>query len=94
MTEIHKEMIPSEFVAALKRYVHHGILPGSFLQAVLKNDLREACGRADHIRKYTIWDYVAFCHNYIPAGCWGSPEAVADWVAAVKMQARGKNEKG
>lgn len=66
-------------------YVLHGILPGSFLRAVLENDLREACNRADEINQRAIYQHVFFLRNYAPMWCWGSPEAVREWVARTRV---------
>jgi hypothetical protein len=41
---------------------------GSFLQAVVKNDLTEAVHRADEHNKIGLWLYVAFLYNVAPAG--------------------------
>jgi len=37
---------------------------GSFVQAVVDNDLMGAFGRADHINKDFIWLYVELLYNY------------------------------
>lgn len=55
---------------------------GGFLQAILENDLREACGRADNQNQRLIWEIVEYCWNELPPTCWGSPEKVAAWLAA------------
>jgi hypothetical protein len=73
-------MIPERMLGALQRYVDHGIKPGDFLTAVLSNDLREACGRADDENQRLIFEYVKFLHNHVPSGCWGSPENVRNWL--------------
>lgn len=54
---------------------------GGFLQAVLENDLREAATRADPANRYVLWHLVLFLNNYVPAPAWGSPAAVAVWLA-------------
>lgn len=61
-------------------YLLHGIPPGHFLTAVLSNDLREACARADETNQRTLYRHVAFLWNHAPASCWGSEERVMDWV--------------
>ena len=66
---------------SLKLYVENKIPPGSFLLAVLRNDLRKACGRADYINKGRIFEIVEYCYNEIPSDCWGSPEAVKNWLS-------------
>lgn len=36
--------IREDLYGALERYLNHGIMPGSFMTAVLENNLMEACG--------------------------------------------------
>jgi len=67
-------------VEALDNYVCHQIETGSFLRAVLENDLQEACARADIQNQKIICDIVHYCFNEIPSTCWGSKEAVQKWL--------------
>ena len=64
----------------LVRYVEHGILPGSFLTAVLENNLTEAACRADsdNLPRLHMWADVVY--NHVPTGARG--EHVAAWVRA------------
>lgn len=73
-------IIPQHCRDGLKLYIERGIPPGSFLEAVVSNDLREACGRADHINRYRIFDYVSFLSQYAPFVAWGSPERYHSWI--------------
>lgn len=73
--------IPEYMQGGVERYILHGIPPGHFLSAILDNDLREACQRADMTNRVRIWEYVAFLYNYAPLGCWGYAGAVDDWCA-------------
>ena len=61
-------------------YLLHGYQPGDFLTAVLRNDLREACGRADDMNARALMQHVRFLYNCAPASCWGSREQVRDWM--------------
>lgn len=74
--------LPAHMHGAVKRYVMHGIPPGSFLTAVICNDLREAFARADDENAAAMQNWVRFFYNSTPSGCWGSPEAFADWSKA------------
>ena len=65
---------------SLTRYVENKIPPGGFLCAVLENDLKEACARADDVNRYRLFEIVAYCYNHIPSACWGSREAVINWL--------------
>ena len=67
-------------IQSLERYVEHRIAPGGFLLAVLSNNLREACGRADSENRYALFDIVGYIYNELPATCWGSPERVREWL--------------
>lgn len=69
-----------EIKESLARYIEHRIPCGGFLMAVLRNDLVDACGRADSINKHRIYDIVAYCYNSIPGISWGSPEKVNSWL--------------
>jgi len=53
---------------------------GDFLTAVLRNDLREAFARADHLNQKVMFQIISYCHNQIPGVCWGSPERVKAWL--------------
>lgn len=41
---------------------------GDFLTAVVKNDLKEAVGRADNVNQKQLWVYPTFIYNCAPAG--------------------------
>lgn len=76
-----QHLIPSHMTDAIKLYVLHGIPPGSFLTAVLSNDLFEAVGRADDANQQALVGWVLFLYNYVPSGCKGSPEHYREWIA-------------
>lgn len=60
-------------------WVSDGRPPGSFLTAVLCNDLKEACARADDHNRYALFDIVFYLYNECPSLCWGSYEKVDAW---------------
>ena len=68
--------LSEEHLKPLREYIATGRLPGAFLQAVLKNDLRDAAARADLFNRRRLWDYVQFLYQEAPMHCWGSPELV------------------
>lgn len=74
------ETLPEHMRDGMRLYIEHCVPPGSFLEAVLSNDLREACVRADAVNRDRLFDFVAFLFNHAPSSCWGSPEAVREWV--------------
>lgn len=61
-------------------WLTEGIPPGSFLTAVLSNDLREACSRADETNRQHLYDYIFFLYNYAPSAAWGSEQNVVNWA--------------
>ena len=80
--------IPEYMHGAVSRWIMHGISPGSFLLAVLRNDLRGAAECADDENRRLLYQYVFFLYNYAPSGCWGSPVRVDEW-AEMHRAARG-----
>lgn len=73
-------LIPEHMRGGLRLYIEEGIEPGSFLTAVLCNDLRGAVGKADHINIHRIVEWMQFLYNHAPAGCWGSKENYEAWI--------------
>ncbi len=79
-------LVPEGLRGGLVRWIVNGTPPGSFLQAVLRNDLADATARIDHENRPFLADVVKWLYNYAPSGCWGGPDRVADWPM---MAARG-----
>ena len=78
---------------AIDLYIQKGRYTGSFLRAVLTNDLFEAVGRADHLNIDLIPTYCAYLYNECPAGCFGSVEQYDSWIergGLDGMKARGE----
>jgi hypothetical protein len=71
--------IPEHMIEGLTNWILHGRTPGYFLQAILMNDLKEACLRADDYNRTRIWNYVNFLLNESPMNCWGSKEKMERW---------------
>jgi hypothetical protein len=67
-------------IPSLRRYADNHIPTGGFLQAVLENNLSEACARADSNNRTLLFEIVSYCYNELPGGCWGSPERVQLWL--------------
>lgn len=65
---------------ALERYLNNGIMPGSFMTAVLENNLMEAFGRADSFNTENMKNIVGYVYNHIPGNAWGSKERVNEWL--------------
>lgn len=73
-------MIPRAPKAGIDQYVDWGVPTGSFLRAVLSNDLFEAVARADQYNKDALTDICEYIYNYTPTICHGSPEEVEAWL--------------
>ena len=74
-------MIPGHIKASIDRYVKDRVPTGSFLHAVLTNNLFRAVARADNENLSHLPEIVTFVYNEIPSACWGSPEKVKEWLA-------------
>ncbi len=72
--------LPPRMAGAMQRYIERGFPPGSFLEAVLSNDMMGALGRADAENRAALHDYGVFLYSYAPGGCHGSPDKVRDWI--------------
>lgn len=75
-------LLPEHIRDGVRLYIEHGVPPGGFLTAVISNDLKNALGRADDIHRPRLHDIVRFFYCDAPAGCWGSPEALDEWIDA------------
>jgi len=76
--------IPEYMHGSLIRYFEKHYQPGHFLTAVLENDLMEAIARADETNVQCLKAYAMWLYNQAPgraSGAWGTPEAVAKWIA-------------
>lgn len=80
MADANWNLVPEHIRDGIRLYVERGIPPGSFLQAVICNDLREACGRADDINRSRLFQIVQFFYLDTPSGCWGSSKHYSDWI--------------
>ena len=78
---INYESLPEGLQDSMMRYIEHGIRPGSFLEAVLTNDLFGALGKADSINRHLLFDICQWIYNEAPYSCWGSKERVDAWIA-------------
>lgn len=72
--------VPDRTVESLQRYIYDGVPTGGFLEAVINNDLSEACGRADENNIQILPAIVAYLYNHAPTECWGFATAHDRWV--------------
>lgn len=76
--------IPSHMLESIDLYLQHGCPPGSFLYAVLCNNLTESVARADTHNIHNLPAYAAFLYNEMPRGSWGSEEKVGAWLRNIQ----------
>jgi len=73
-------MIPRDIQASLERYAANHVPTGSFLAAVLSNDLFDAVGRADDNNIVALPNIVKWIWSNLPRNCWGDRERVREWL--------------
>jgi len=66
-------------VEGVQAWVEEGRPGGSFLHAILTNDLRMAFAKADNLNMHRMREWVEFLNWELPGNCWGSPEKVRLW---------------
>lgn len=81
MCGINYDSVPVDYMAGgLKLYVEQGIEPGSFMQAILCNDLMDAVRRADATNLQLIPAWCNWIHTNLPSICYGSVERYEAWI--------------
>ena len=80
-TSVAGKPIPGNLLPGLQRWRDLRVRPGSFLCAVLENDLRKAVQSADPVSYGALRAIVEWCWNELPADAWGSPEKMDAWAA-------------
>lgn len=75
-----RSQVPEQNHSALINYVTLGIPAGSFLEAVLRNDLREACACADIDNQLRLWWTVEWIYSHVPSIAWGSLDNYVAWI--------------
>lgn len=73
--------VPEHTRGALERYFLYGMEPGSFIKAVLCNDLYSSVSRADTWNKQSLADIVSWIAEHAPEGSWGHPEYYEEWIS-------------
>jgi hypothetical protein len=71
--------IPIHMHNGIIRWILDGIRPGTFLCAIVENNLKESIMRADIDNITRLIAYVNFFYNAAPGGCWGSVDKVRQW---------------
>jgi hypothetical protein len=73
--------IPPITMYSLKAYIQYGQPTGSFLEAVLSNDLKKAVDNADEENQEALVSLVKHLNN-VRSDCWGSKEKYENWLKA------------
>jgi len=73
------EDVPAHILEALDRYAQTGGHLGSFLEAVITNDLFRAVGHADPDSMQVLKKIVTYVCCQMPLGCRGSKVIVKAW---------------
>ena len=55
------------------------------MQAVICNNLKESVGQADDENMDNLPAYVGYFYNEAPSACWGSKEAMDQWIASFSV---------
>ena len=79
-------MIPQYTLNSLKLYVEQGIPPGSFLCAVLENNLFSAVGRADKANLEALPEIVKYIYNEVPSIAGGHAKAVSEYIESFRTK--------
>jgi hypothetical protein len=74
-----------DITETLGRYVNHKISPGSFLKAVLENDLKRSFETADFINRARMAEIVEFVYKIVPFDLCGSKEKVKNHLDSRKI---------
>lgn len=74
-----EKYVPPHMQHAICDYLIFGAPVGSFLSALLANDLMVAILRADDINTASLRNWALFLYNETPSECYGSPILVKAW---------------
>lgn len=72
--------LPKYSSESLIQYILVGQPVGSFLDALLNNDLKGAVQKADDDNRKVIVQYVLFLTECAPYSCWGFSDATNQWI--------------
>ncbi len=71
---------PASIVMSLKLYTEQRLGPGTFLRAILENDLRETVTHCNPEHRPYLFAIVSVVFWFVPAVAWGSKTRVSDWL--------------
>lgn len=79
-TKFDQYNIPEHIRQSIELYIKKGIAPGSFLTAVICNDLKGAFMTADFINIRNLHNIVGYFYWEVPMTAWGSRETMEYWL--------------
>ena len=80
MYKFREFYIRDQMMEGIENYIKHRQVPGSFLSAIISNDLIGAVGRADDENMKNIPAFVEYFYNNAPPVCWGSEKNMNQWL--------------
>lgn len=72
--------ISKRMMNPIQEYIENGVETGSFLKAIICNDLAKAVRRADEENMNNIPAFIAFFYNHAPSECWGNAANYEFWI--------------
>lgn len=81
--------IPPSTLETLQAWIRSARPMGSFCEAVVSNDLKEAFARADDGNIKAMFHTVSWLYNRAPIGAWGNPRCLRDWPKTVAAHVAG-----
>jgi len=77
---LNLDTVPYHIREGIEQYIRVGRPVGSFLTAVICNDLKIAVMKADDFNLPRLDDIVRFFYNQAPHACWGSKTIMDEWI--------------
>lgn len=85
-TKANWGLIPPHMREGLQLYLESGVRPGSFLSAVLCNNLMGAVACADETNINRLPGYIRFLHNYVDPRAFGNEANFRAWMERRKKE--------
>lgn len=73
------DIIPDSVLQEINSFVLKGTPTGSFVSAVLRNDLKLAIGTGGPSALAAIRKVVSYMYNRVPSMCYGDAESIQSW---------------
>lgn len=90
LNKIDYTLVPEHLRTGLRNYIESGYKPGSFLDRILRGEIKEAIMVADPISSSRLKDIITFLETYAPPCCYGDSLKVDNWIS---LHARNKLER-